>query len=103
MGNIASNLKYRIINEIIPDTTTLDMYVKGWKAAGLRYAEAHSELTVYNDAQWQARQAAIEIGNRDWKKAESALLILKDNLTSDQKWSDYAGVVRMGDSGPMPY
>ncbi|MGD0105731.1 MAG: hypothetical protein ABSC06_17075 [Rhodopila sp.] len=37
-------------------------WLKWWQDAGKRYGDAHAKLTVWNEAQWHAREAAVAIG-----------------------------------------
>jgi len=50
------------------------------------YAKAHKELPVYNNAQWLARQAAIDVGNRNWSGARNSLRSLQPLTEKDDEW-----------------
>ncbi|MDO8689284.1 MAG: hypothetical protein Q7R39_04630, partial [Dehalococcoidia bacterium] len=47
------------------------------------YAEEHSKLTVYNQAQYMARQAAVYLGKQRWDMAIFCLEWLDDRLEGD--------------------
>jgi len=80
--NIASNARY---NEV-PEEELKQNIENALKA----YAEAHSKIPVYNEAQKVARQAAIDIGNMDWDSALNNLRILERHLDSPEEWLSYA-------------
>lgn len=59
---------------------------------------------MYNRAQWNARQAAICLGNKDWSGAIMALTTLKRMLESEENWNIEATKYTLDNNGePMPY
>jgi hypothetical protein len=73
-------------------------------AALKRYSDEHRKLVVYNEAQWDARQAAIEIGKQDFDYAYLLLRNLKNHLGSEQEWIAYAHQYTLNPDGtPKPY
>jgi hypothetical protein len=54
------------------------------------YAKAHSKLPVYNEAQRNARDAAISVGERRFRDAIRHLRELERHLGSVQEWVAYA-------------
>lgn len=73
-------------------------YLAAFQAASEHYADAHSKLEVYNEAQWCAREAAVSLGRMDFTRTLHLLGTLKRHLDSD--WVEYAGTVYMDGSGP---
>lgn len=68
------------------------------------YAKAHRKLVVYNEAQWLARRAAVELGEQDWSAALSCLKRLQRMLSSESEWARYALEYTLDSSGaPVPY
>ena len=80
--NLASNARYNKIP--LPEAT--QQVISALKA----YADAHSKIPVYNEAQKVARQAAIDIGNMDWNSSLANLRILEKHLDSPEEWMEYA-------------
>lgn len=73
-------------------------------AALKKYSDEHRKLVVYNEAQWDARQAAIEIGKQDFDYVYLLLRNLKDHLGSWQEWVAYAHQYTLNPDGtPKPY
>jgi len=69
------------------------------------YADAHSNLVVYNRAQWLARQAAVSLGNKDFVGSIEALQQL-DVLVGDdnEQWAAEAAKYELDQQGnPIPY
>lgn len=66
------------------------------------YAQAHSELPVYNLSQWLARQAAIDTGKRNWSLAAQRLKILKPMGDDDDLWAR-TSLEYMLDSRGLPF
>ena len=56
------------------------------------YAFEHNKLRVYNRAQWLAREAAIMLGNRQWKQAKKHLKELNDYLVDIETWDNIAAL-----------
>jgi len=67
------------------------------EAALIKYAEEHSKLVVYNDAQWQARQAAIWLGRGKYKAAIMALNRIEDMLVTDENFTKEAAQYKLDD------
>lgn len=82
-------------------TGTLADWMKWWKEAGARYADAHAALTVWNEAQWHAREAAVCSGRLEWKAAYDHLAALHAHLESSEAWEAYAGQVSIDGSGHL--
>ena len=102
-SNLKGNFQYQ--SRETPDFKWRGDFVgfcNSWLPSCTRYADAHAELVVYNAAQYHARQAAIELGNRDGDAAIRELSILQSHLSSYEQWAEYAGRVRMGPQGPIP-
>jgi hypothetical protein len=66
-------------------------YVNGWKEASQKYALAHSELPVFNEAQALARDAAIALGNHDWAITVRNVKELHKHLVNVEIWCQFAG------------
>ncbi len=81
-GNNIANAKYRGIS--------VEEFEKRLNASLDAYASAHKKLRVYNAAQWLAREAAISLGERNWKRAIDCLQGLRDHLGNQQGWADFA-------------
>ena len=59
--------------------------------AGEKYSKAHAKLKVYNEAQKNARDAAVNLGKMDWKAAYANIKVLDDVINKGQKaWKEYA-------------
>lgn len=56
-----------------------------------RYADAHSKLKVWNQAQYLAREAAVALGRKNWQRARDCLRGLDDHLGSPEQWIAFAG------------
>ena len=54
------------------------------------YAAAHKKLAVYNAAQWLAREAAIALGERNWKRVIACLRGLYSNMSDRESWAALA-------------
>jgi hypothetical protein len=71
---------------------------------GLIYAAAHRKLTVYNEAQWTAREAAIAIGEMNFTAYENHLSHIEKYLDDLSGWVSWASQVRLAPDGtPMPF
>ena len=55
-------------------------FIANAKKALKKYVHEHEQLPVYNEVQWLARQAAIDVGNFDFNWAAMRLDMLKDIL-----------------------
>jgi hypothetical protein len=84
---------------------TPEEYMEGFRIAALSYSEAHAALTVWNAAQFHAREAAVCLGRLDYDAALSHVATLSARLSSGRtSWSDWARVVTLGpDGSPMAY
>lgn len=80
--NIKNNAKYK--------GTPVAIYRKKLHAAMDKYAEEHAKLPAYNDAQRHARDAAVEVGRRNFNAAVKHLRQLHKNLGSREDWVKYA-------------
>ena len=78
MGNVRSNYMYR--KETSKYDGTFEQFFDELKKAGRVYAEAHAALTVYNEAQWNARQAAVKVGLMNFPEVEHHLAALEKHL-----------------------
>ncbi len=69
-----------------------------------KYAVAHKELKPLNEAQRQANQAAIAVGEMRWGDAIGHLKALKEHLGSREDWIKYAheGLVTANYSPDQP-
>lgn len=102
MGNVRSNYSYS--KEEKGYQGTFEKFFDELKQAGRAYAEAHAALTVYNEAQWNARQAAITIGLMKFSDAENHLAALEKNLGDPETWAAYAGLVMIDPAEqPIPF
>lgn len=54
------------------------------------YAKAHSKITVYNEAQYNAREAAVSIGKQKYNRTVLYLENLKKHLKSKEEWENYS-------------
>jgi len=80
--NIASNAKHRGIQ--------LARFQKQVKHVLRVYAEAHAALPVYNQAQWLARQAEIDVGLEHFNGARSCLKRLTVMAPTDEAFAEHA-------------
>jgi len=89
--NIVNNSRYRKVdpNEY---KAKLDSLLK-------KYRDAHAELPVFNEAQWNARQAAIALGNQNWGEAVKCLKKLDAHLGDSESWVAYAHEYKLDGSG----
>jgi hypothetical protein len=100
-GNIKNN--FRIRHEENP-SLTFDDFVETFKAGAKKYANAHRELTVYNEAQWHAREAAISLGDLEYNAMYGHLKALREHLEEGiPEWCDYASLVNMDGNIIKPY
>lgn len=98
--NIRSARRYH--EEKTGETVDPDKWRNDWVAATKRYAEAHKKLVVYNEAQFCAREAAVQIGKRDYVMAEVYLARLAKMMDSDD-WLTYGGTVYVSNGQIVPY
>jgi hypothetical protein len=80
--NIRNNARFRDVPE--------DEYRQRVYNALDKYAEAHSRLPAYNDAQKHAKEAAISVGKRQFQNAIRHLEELEKHLGSMEEWVTYA-------------
>lgn len=73
-----------------------------WITATTRYANAHAKLDVYNEAQFCAREAAIQVGKRDYGLAEMYLVRLA-KMMDGADWIEHAGTVYVDNDNIIPY
>lgn len=74
--NIKSNARYRGV-----DADDLREKVR---TELTKYAQEHSKLTVYNNVQWLAREAAVAVGRQEWDLALQYLETLNELAGSKQ-------------------
>lgn len=66
-----------------------------------KYAQEHSQLEVYNRAQWLAREAAVSLGKKKFAETIKHLRELQGML---KVWDQHALSYRLGSNGePIPY
>ena len=83
---------------------TFDEWWDKLKEAGKEYADAHSQLTVYNEAQWHAREAAVAFGRMKYSDAWKHLEALEEKLEDPEVWQEYAAQVKLDEEGnPIPF
>lgn len=96
LQNFKNNADYR--NVPIKDFT------KKVDEALSKYAHEHSQLTVYNRAQWLAREAAVTLGQKKFGMTIVRLHELEKMMKTPQLWSQHALSYRLDDKGePIPY
>lgn len=66
-----------------------------------KYAEEHSNLPVYNEAQYLANQAAINIGKEKFNSAIKNLENLKSHLSSKEEWIDFSSQYQIDNNGNL--
>lgn len=66
-----------------------------------RYANAHSKLPVFNRAQFLAREGAVAIGKKQFKKAERLFSKLSDLTKDPARFNLAATVVKRNASGEI--
>lgn len=99
---LRSNYRYAVEEKAY--TGSFEEWQDAWVKAGRLYAKAHAMLTVYNEAQWHARQAAVTLGLHDYASFRHRLEALASHLESPEAWSAYASLVRVDDNDqPIPY
>ena len=101
-GNIENNFHFRQKEYHINtdfETFTQD-FIEGAKA----YADAHIVLTVWNEAQWHAREAAVALGLRHFTELEHHLNIISNHLAQGREsWSDWASMITVDNGELIPY
>lgn len=65
---------------------TVDAYTKKLTRLLADYAAAHKKLTVYTPAQYEAREAAVAIGEQDWQSATDHLRHLEEWFAIPSLW-----------------
>lgn len=94
--NIISNARHGNI--------PIDIYRKELKELLRNYAAAHASLRVYNQLQYTARQAAIELGRSDFKWAAIALRKVLRIAENEKLYDEEAGKYILDASGyPVLY
>lgn len=100
--NIRANYKYETEQSTDAYEGTFEQFVKEFEQAADRYAAAHSKVPVYNAAQFHAREAAVALGQRNYRRAQTHLEALETHLDTD--WEEYASMVMFDDAGNvLPY
>jgi DNA polymerase III epsilon subunit-like protein len=91
-------------NDQFPLPNNYVEWMRELKAAGKKYAIAHSKIPVFNEAQWLARAAAIALGLFEFKKVVNYLYDLSNHLDSEKDWIEYASTFELDDQGNiLPY
>ena len=91
--NIISNAKYRDV----PLKAFRDRLTHALRA----YASAHAKLTVYNKAQWLAREAAVAVGLEDFDQAKRCLHELVAMSPSESVFAQHAMEYHRDDNGVL--
>lgn len=98
--NLRGNYRYRERND-------WDAFLAEWEHGADAYANAHSRLTVWNEAQWHAREAAVALGRRHYATMEHHLQYLKMyHDRGREAWSDWASMITVihgGEIAPFRY
>lgn len=98
---LRSNYDYgKSIGKITDD---YERYERKFKNAGECYAHAHSKLVVYNEAQYNAREAAVTLGRMRYWETLKHLRVLFDHLCDVDTWVNYASQVTIRDGVIIPY
>lgn len=79
-----------IKNNAIRYNITEDEYREEIYFALAKYAEEHDKLTTYNKAQEAAKQAAVNLGRREYEKVIENLQELNSHLSNPEEWIKYA-------------
>ena len=84
MENVTNNAEYH-------NMSVEDFLEKRLRPTLRRYAAEHRKLPVYNQCQMLARDAAVALGEEDWKTARFFLQRLSSSLVSPDVWAEEAG------------
>lgn len=87
MENLKNNAEYRKV-------PFNDFYEQIKNNLGI-YAKEHSKLPVYNEAQWNARNAAINLGRERFPMAQENLEWLKQFLKDRDLWDEISTQYKM--------
>lgn len=94
--NIVSNAHYRKMSPYVLQN--------GINVALDAYAKAHQALTVYNKAQWHAREVAIQVGKQQWDRAIISLRALLPMVQDNDAWTQLAFEYTLDSNGnPIPF
>lgn len=100
--NLGNNHHYRL--EDARTTLSLAEFREEFVHAAGRYADAHAELPVWNEAQWHAREAAVALGRLRFDDMEVHLIRIDENLApGPAHWRAWAGEASMLDGALMPF
>lgn len=67
----------------------------------LQYADAHSKLPAYNHPQYLARQAAIYVGQQNWKQAINTLKELNELASNPKEYETEVRKYTLDDTGHL--
>jgi len=81
-SNLAGNAKATGVSEA--------EFREGVREALRNYADEHSKLEVFNEAQRVAQAAAVALGKKQWAIAKEHLETLDSHLGSEAEWKAYA-------------
>lgn len=99
--NIENNFPYKA--EKIP-SLTIGKYRQKLYDLLEKYSEAHAKLEVYNEVQWYCREAAIQVGKREWSSVEKCLKWLKRLVDDEDRYTREAAMFSLNRSGNIiPY
>lgn len=82
---------------------SLGDWIRWWHEAGGRYADAHAKLVVWNEAQWNAREAAVAAGRIEFARCRRHLEALQRHMDDNTAWVAYAGQVTVRDGVMVSY
>jgi hypothetical protein len=88
MENLKSNASFAREEKRL--TLTDEQYIERAFKSLDEYAEAHKKLPVHNAAQKYARDAAVDLGKRDFTSALWNLRQLRKHLGSVEEWVEFA-------------
>jgi hypothetical protein len=102
--NLKNNYVYRKKNAPQNVPGNFKDYTRGFKESALEYARLHSKLDVMNEAQWHAREAAVDLGKMDFMNMEAHLEVLSQHLQEGKKsWRTWAGAINIIDGNVLLY
>ena len=80
---------YKYFKETDPNfKLTKNEYKEELNSLLKEYTNTHKELPVYNRPQWLAREAAVSLGNQNFKRATKLLNNLKDIASDEKRYKD---------------
>jgi hypothetical protein len=100
---IDENRKKGIVDDR-PEDVRFEEWNQRLREGGRLYAQAHSRLTVYNPAQYEAKRACIYLGRMNFAVMKLGLFKLHDWCPTPAEWTHHASLVRLdGEGNPIPY